>query len=187
VRGEWEIIRRRPRTPIAKLFHSPAISATPEALRAIRRADLVVIGPGSLRTALVSVLLARGLTAAMKRKRVAFILNILTQPGQTDGFTAREHVEEISRYLGRRPDVVIANSKRPPDWALGKAKFVDPAGLEARTADLLERVRRSDLKRRARPSAYVAGPHLVRHDPRKLARAILETAAELRSSRRASR
>jgi uncharacterized cofD-like protein len=163
------------------MFHAPPISATPEALRAIRRADLVVLGPGSLRTALVSVLLARGLKAAMKRKRVAFILNILTQPGQTDGFTARDHVEEIARYLGRRPDVVIANSKRPPDWALGRATFVDPAGLDARTADLLERVRKSDLKRRARPSAYVAGPHLVRHDPAKLAREIL------RSSRRASR
>jgi len=176
--GEWEIIRRKPRIPIARLFHQPAIDATSETLRAVRRAGLVVLGPGSLRTALVSVLLARGLRKALRTKRVAFVLNILTQAGQTDGFTARDHVREIARYLGKPPDLMIANTKRPPDWALQGAEFVDPDGLEFRGGDLLEKVSRGDLSRRARPSQFVAGPHLVRHDPAKLARAILAIARQ---------
>lgn len=173
--GEWEIIRRKPRVPISRLFHAPPIDATPEALRAIQRADLVVLGPGSLRTALVSVLLTRGLRGALRRKRVALVLNILTQAGQTDGFTASDHVKEIERYLGKRPHV-LANTTRPPEWALQGADFVEPDGLGFRCVDLLEKMSRSDLKRRARPSQFVAGPHLVRHDPAKLARAILAIA-----------
>src|SRR5262245_30262656 len=147
--GEWEIIRRKPRRRITRLYHRPAIDATPEARRALRQADLVVIGPGSLRTALVSVLLVRGIGEAARRRRVAFVLNILTQAGQTDGFTAAGHVAEIERYLGKRPEIVIANSKRPPAWALQGAEYVDPAGVAKVSADLLEPVRRSDLKRRA--------------------------------------
>lgn len=173
VRGEWDIIRRSPRTRIARLFHDPPLAASPEALRAIRRADFVVLGPGSLRTALVSILLTRGLAGALRKKRVAYVLNILTQAGQTDGFAAADHVEEIARYLGKVPEVVIANTRRPPDWALQGADFVDPIGLEGPHADLLEPVKRGDLMRRARPAGFVAGPHLVRHDPVKLARTIL--------------
>ena len=173
IRGEWEIIRRSPRTRIAEIFHDPPIAATPDALREIRRADLVVLGPGSLRTAIVSVLLAGGVKEALRKRRVAFVLNILTQAGQTDGFSAADHVEEISRYLGKVPEEIIANTKRPPEWALQGAEFVDPVGLDGVHADLLEPVKRVDLKRRARPSRFVAGPHLVRHDATRLARVIL--------------
>ncbi len=176
LRGEWEIIRRSPRTQIARIYLDPPIAATDEALLALRRADLIVLGPGSLRTALVSILLAGGVRDALSKRRVAYVLNILTQAGQTDGFSARDHVAEVARYLGRAPDVVIANTKRPPAWAIGDAAWVDPAGLETRGGDLLEKVSRKDAHRRARPSRYVAGPHLVRHDPSKLARAILRVA-----------
>jgi uncharacterized cofD-like protein len=176
IRGEWDIIRRRPRARIAALFHDPPISATRDALGAIRRADLVVLGPGSLRTAIVSVLLVKGVSETLKRKRVAFVLNILTQAGQTDGFTAADHVEEISRYLGKVPEVVIANTRRVPHWALQGAEFVDPVGLDHEGDDLLEPLKRSDLVRRARPSNFVSGPHLVRHDPAKVARVILRIA-----------
>jgi len=177
ITGEWEVIRREPRTPITRLYHDPPLVATEEAIRAAKRADLVVIGPGSLRTALVSILLTKGLRETLMKKRVAYVLNILTQAGQTDGFTAGDHVEEISRYLGRPPDFVIANSKRPPDWAMEGAEFVDPAGIAAIRANLLEPVRPADTARRARPSRFPAGPHLVRHDPTKLARAVLKLIA----------
>lgn len=178
VLGEWEIIRRSPRTPIARLFHDPPIAATTEVLRALRRADLAVLGPGSLRTAIVSLLLVTGVRETLRKKRVAYVMNILTQPGQTDGFTAKDHIDEIARYLGRGPDFVIANAERPPDWALGESKVVDPSGIEARRGKFLERVRRADAAARARPSRYPAGPHLVRHDPAKLARAILAVARQ---------
>jgi len=176
IRGEWEIIRRSPRTRIAALFHDPPISATRDTLRALRQADFVVLGPGSLRTAIVSILLVKGVSEALKRKRVAFVLNILTQAGQTDGFTAADHVEEISRYLGKVPEVVIANTRKVPDWALQGAEFVDPVGLDHVGDDLLEPLKRSDLKSRSRPSQFISGPHLVRHDSAKLARAILKMA-----------
>jgi uncharacterized cofD-like protein len=182
--GEWEIIRREPRVPIARLFHDPPIAATTEVLRALRRAELAVLGPGSLRTALVSILLTKGVREALRKTRLAYVLNILTQPGQTDGFTARDHLDEVTRYLGRPPDTVIANSERPPDWALQGAEFVDPTGIDAVRARLLEPIRPAHAAARARPSRFPAGPHLVRHDPAKLARAVLMAA---KTGRRGSR
>lgn len=173
IRGEWDIVQRKPRSLIIRLFHNPRVRATPQVLRALKQADLVVLGPGSLRTALISILLAKGIREALRKKRVAFVLNILTQAGQTDGFTAGDHVAEIARYLGRPPDVVIANTKKPPAWAIQDAEWVDPSGLETRGGDLLENVSRKDVRARTRPSRFVAGPHLVTHDPAKLARAIL--------------
>ncbi|MBI4565739.1 MAG: YvcK family protein [Planctomycetes bacterium] len=174
IRGEWNIMRREPRTPIARLFHDPPLAALPPCLAAARRADLVVLGPGSLRTAIVSLLLAGGLKEALRSTRVAYVLNILSQPGQTDGFTAEDHVNEVARYLGRPPDVVIANTRRPPEWAKEGAEFVAPEGIDAVRADLLERVDRSAALTRRRPARFVSGPHLVRHDPAKLVRAILK-------------
>ncbi len=174
--GEWDLIRRSPRSPIVRMYHAPALPATRAALDALRGADLVVLAPGSLRTGIVSILLATGVRAALRRARVVQVLNILTQPGQTDGFSAADHVAEVARYLGRRPDVVLANTARPPAWALEGAEFVDPAGIDAVRADLLERISRAQVAGRRRPGAFVAGPHLVRHDPARIARAVLSIA-----------
>lgn len=175
--GEWNLIRRKPRTAIARLFHDRPLIARADVLAAVRRTDLVVLAPGSLRTGIVSVLLAVGLKEALARARVLQVLNLLTQPGQTDGFSARDHVAEVARYLGREPDVVLSNSKRPPAWALDGAEVVAPIGVKA---DLLERISPADRALRARPSKFVSGPHLVRHDPERLAAAILNIARRSR-------
>ncbi len=111
VYGEWQIIDRLPRRPIAEMFIKPDAEALAESVRAIEQADLVVIPPGSLRTGIISCLLTRGIREALQSfaGKVVFVVNIMTHPGQTDGFSAADHVAEFERYAGRRPDVVIQN------------------------------------------------------------------------------
>ncbi len=184
--GEWAIIRAlralrgRPSHPV-RLFHTPPLTATPAVRTSLARAHWVLLAPGSLRTALGSLLLVRGVRAALARSRarIVFFVNLMTQPGNTDGFTARDHVDEVSRFLPRPPDVVVLD-RRGVSPALVRAyartggqPVVDDLGDDPRVlrVDLAERPDARRLARYARAGkAFAAGPHLVRHDPAALAR-----------------
>ncbi len=87
---------------IKRLFLSGAAPAHPPVLDAIQQADLVVLGPGSLFTTVLAALLTDGVIAALRdtRAQVAFVCNNTTQPGQTDGFTALNHVQRMTEVLG---------------------------------------------------------------------------------------
>ena len=85
--------------------------ASTAAIEAVSRADLVVIGPGSLYTSLIPVLLVRGLQDAIERSgaRVVLVMNLTTQPGETDGYTAADHLVAIRRHAPGLPihDVLL--------------------------------------------------------------------------------
>src|SRR5437763_750433 len=78
------------------------IPAPGDLLATICVADLVVLGPGSLFTTLLANLLFRGVVEALRetRGRVVYICNTTTQPGQTDGYTALDHVRRVVEALG---------------------------------------------------------------------------------------
>jgi uncharacterized cofD-like protein len=184
VRGEWEIIGRAPRAPVRRLFHWPVVNCLPECIRAIAHADLIVFCPGSLMTGIVSALLTRGILPALRISRAVKvqIVNIMTQPGQTDGMSARDHIELLTQYLGIAPDVALVNARRPPArWLRAYARDgaepvrLDVDGLrETRVvqADLLEPAGKDvlSLYARAAGSGMIAGPHFIRHDPERTGR-----------------
>lgn len=104
------------------------LTPLPEVLDAIREADAIVIGPGSLYTSILPNLLVPGLAeaiAASPAKKV-FVCNVMTQPGETDTFSASRHVEVIYRHVGRRLfDFIIVNAASLPDEALEKYQAQD--------------------------------------------------------------
>ena len=73
----------------------------PEALSAISRADIITLGPGSLYTSLLPPLLVKGVSNAIAESSAVkiFICNLMTQPGETDGLTARRHLEIVADLL----------------------------------------------------------------------------------------
>jgi uncharacterized cofD-like protein len=95
-------VRGLNKPPIARVFLSTPAPAHPPALGAIRDADLTVIGPGSLFTTVLAALLTEGLPEALAstRGQVAYICNNTTQPGQSDGLTAYDHVRRVAELLG---------------------------------------------------------------------------------------
>lgn len=184
--GEWEIIQRQPQTPITRLFLQPQAAAHPAVLEAIAQADLLVICPGSLLTGVVAVLLHEGITEAIRacQGRCVYVCNLMTQPGQTDGYTVRQHVQTIHTYLGRRLDVVLWNTGTIPGellaiYAERGARPVIHDHLEGETtlvlADLVEQPDAATLRSYMRPDAPAmpAGLHLIRHDDQKLARQLM--------------
>ncbi len=99
VRGETKISHVG--TMIKRLFLEPAdCKPMPEALNAIRDADVISIGPGSLFTSLLPPILVDGVSDAIANSRAVkiFICNLMTQPGETDGFTSRHHLELVRQY-----------------------------------------------------------------------------------------
>lgn len=73
----------------------------PETLSAIERADIISVGPGSLFTSLLPPLLVEGVADAIARSGATkvFVSNLMTQPGETDGFTARRHIEVLAEHV----------------------------------------------------------------------------------------
>src|SRR5205814_10661866 len=80
--------------------------ALPEAREAILTADLIVLGPGSLYTSLIPVLLVTGLADAIahSRAQVVLVMNLMTEPGETDRYTAGDHIIALR---GHAPQVSI--------------------------------------------------------------------------------
>lgn len=151
------------------------VPAFPNAVDALEEADLIVLGPGSLYTSILPNLLITGIREAIKRSRatVVLILNLMTQPGETDRMSALEHFDALEEHVGERlADVVLVNSARPTrrllrNYADSGADLVeiDVGALAARGVRVIER----DL--------LDSSDELIRHSPAKLAAAVIELAA----------
>ena len=116
LRGEWDITRD-PR-PIRRLrLDPPDCAALPGACEALRAADLILRGPGSLYTSVLPNLLVRDLAAAIRtsRARKVYLCNLATQPGETDGFSASDHARVLLDHCDEGLfDTVLCNSAPLP-------------------------------------------------------------------------
>jgi uncharacterized cofD-like protein len=145
---------------------------------AIAAADVVVLGPGSLYTSVVPNLLVAGVADAIRRTRAVrvFACNLTTQPGETDGFDAAGHVRALEEVLGAGAiDLCLVNS-RPLPAAAAAAGAVPVRWTPPRTALRGAFPVLADLL----PAGGFAG----RHDPDKLAAAVLALARVRPSVRR---
>jgi uncharacterized cofD-like protein len=113
VRGESKIGKIG--TAIKRLYLEPeTCEPMPDALIAIREADVITIGPGSLFTSLLPPLLVEGVPEAIAGSKAIkiFICNLMTQPGETDGFTSRKHLEIVRDHAPLiKFDYVILNNR----------------------------------------------------------------------------
>ena len=114
VRGETQISASR--APIHRLRLEPEqCLPLPEALQAIRAADVITVGPGSLYTSILPNLLVARVAATIGESRATkmFICNLMTQPGETDNYSARQHLETVNSYAPEiHFDFVIVNDRR---------------------------------------------------------------------------
>jgi len=100
----------------ADISLEPAAKANPDALTAIASADLVVIAPGDLYTSLGPILVVDGFREALQATtaKIAYVCNLVTKKGQTDGFSVATHAAEIERFVGAPVvDVVLYNTGEP--------------------------------------------------------------------------
>lgn len=106
-----------------RLSLDPSGKVNPAAAKAIKQADLVVIAPGNLYGSIGPALIIDGVSEALQQStaKLVYVCNLMTKPGQTDGFSVGDYADEIERFIGKgRLDYVLYNSKRPADELLNK-------------------------------------------------------------------
>jgi len=108
-----EVIRQG--SPIARVYLTPENpAAAGKVLEAIHKADLILMGPGSLFTSIIPNFLVDGIPEAIKNAmgKKILVCNMMTQPGETDHYSVWDHVAKASEYLGENIiEYVIANNK----------------------------------------------------------------------------
>jgi len=94
---------------IKKAFLEPPVAAYPHAIRRIKKSDMVIIGPGDLYTSIIPLFLVDGVREALQttKAKLVYVVNLMTKAGQTNNYTAKDHVADIEQYLGRQIDIII--------------------------------------------------------------------------------
>ncbi len=155
---------------VALLPERPA--ALPDALQAIREADLILMGPGSLYTSVIPNLLVEGVVEAICRSEALkiYVCNIMTQEGETEGYTAADHVDALlSHGAPGLVDLCLANSAPVRPGLVEKYREEDAAPILVDR----ERIRAMGLELEEYPVASEGGDY-ARHDPDRLAAAVLD-------------
>lgn len=146
--------------------------AFPESLEAIARADLILIGPGSLYTSIIPNFLVNGITEAVKNARgyKIMIMNLMTQDGETEGYTASDHLRELLRHgAPGMVDACLANSSPVPEH-LREEYFREGAGVMEVDREMVEA---QGVKLFMAPLLSESSEY-ARHDSMLLARAIMD-------------
>ena len=164
--------------PIRRVYLEPANStATDEAMQAIREADAIILGPGSLYTSIIPNLLVDGITQAIVESKALklYVCNVMTQHRETTGFRASDHVRALVEHSSPGVlQVCVVNTKMVPDSLLEKyrgegAYPVDPD---------VERIR--EMGYQVMAEEVISTDNHVRHNPERLAQLIIHLTAGMR-------
>lgn len=150
----------------------PHPAALPEALQAIAQADLIVLGPGSLYTSVIPNLLVEGVAETIARSGALkiYVCNIMTQDGETEGYTAADHLAALLHHGGPgMVDLCLANNSPVEQDLVEKYRREDAAPLVVDR----ERIEAMGMQVEERPVA-AQGEFYARHDPDALAQALME-------------
>ena len=172
VEGESHIPEAHKKIKRVRLFPKK-VPAVPSALEAIETADAIILGPGSLYTSIMPNLLVEGVAHALKKSKAIkiYICNVMTQPGETDNYTASMHAKAILDHAGRGViDYVLVNSAPISEDMCqelnAKPVVVDEDRINALGMGLVK----ADL---------ISETDAGRHDPYKLCAAVMKMVYEL--------
>lgn len=171
VKGETniDIPKHNPQLKIKEVYLEPRAKAYPETLEAIKKADLIVIGPGDLYSSLAQVLLVEGIAGALRdsKAKKVYICNLMQKHGETNNFAVGDFVGEIEKFIGENLDCVIYNNKEPNVARLVLYKKEHP--------ELLEMIKSRTADARFIGADLITPLGSIVHDADKLAKVILST------------
>lgn len=182
LKGEGSIDENKfEKSRIKTAFLEPSVSAYPSAIERIHDSDMIVIGPGDLYTSIIPLFLVDGVREALQttRAKLVYVVNLMTKSGQTNNYTAKDHVHDIEQYLGKQIDTIIihkgslnesivewyeSHHEHPvqddlaDDSRVVRSNVADNTPVEQNTADKISSYARS----------------ILRHDSIRLAKAVIQ-------------
>lgn len=145
--------------------------ALPHAIDAILSADMIILGPGSLYTSIIPNLLVDGIVDALKKSKApkVYVLNIMTQDGETEGYTAFDHLNALLQHSEQGiVDACIYNTAPVPDLIQARYRTEDAEPVEMD----MERFRAAGVEMYGFP-LIASDSKFARHDPKLLAQAVV--------------
>jgi uncharacterized cofD-like protein len=175
IRGE-STVSEVGRAIAAVAVEPEGVPAPHAAIEAIEAADVVILGPGSLFTSTLAALLGGGVREALHRFAgpVVYVSNLMTQPGETQGFSVADHLRAITQHVGPVVTDVLVNSEPLPAQLVARyrAEGAEPVEVDREAIEALGvRVRQAQL-------LADAPGHELRHDAVRLAQAVCALAPE---------
>jgi len=177
VQGESHIPEAQKRIYRVRLFPEK-VQPVQSALAALQNADAIILGPGSLYTSIMPNLLVEGIADTIVKSRAVkiYICNVMTQPGETDGYTASMHVKAVLDHAGKGAvDYVLVNSRpiseEMKSYYAAKGAYpvaVDEEELNALGVGFIK----ADI---------ISETNVIHHDPVKLSRAVMKMVYGLKS------
>ena len=172
---------------VKKLFLEPEVKANPKAISAIQNADLIIIAPGKFYTSIIPLFLVKGISEAARKSpaKKVFVCNLMTQVGNTDGFSVIDFLTILEKYLGK--DIIdyfifntgklSVNQVKEAREVFPKADFIkyDKSLLTRKNfigADVIDR----QIRKLNPADILVKGANkrtMILHEPNKLAKVII--------------
>jgi uncharacterized cofD-like protein len=162
---------------IQEVFLVPECHPVPETLEAIKEADAIIIGPGSLYTSIIPNLLVKGISEAIALSPAVkfYVSNIMTEKGETDDFTAADHLEAIIRHSGwSLIEYAIINCGKIDGYRL--RRYQEEKAIPVKPAR--ETIAQMGIKLIERD--LVSHTDVAWHDAGKLAKVIMESLATVK-------
>lgn len=171
-RTEGEADIPNPDVKIKRLsLNEKDVRPTEDSLRAIEEADVIILGPGSLFTSVIPNLLIDSLSEKIAESSAfkIYVCNVMTQHGETDGFTASDHLKAIFSHSNDKViDAVLVNDAEVPSDALGRYEGEESFPVKA-DVDAIR-----DLGCRVVATDLLSVTNFVRHDAAKLNKALIK-------------
>jgi uncharacterized cofD-like protein len=169
----------QPGARISRIWLEPQVPVpAPGVIDALETADAIVIGPGSLYTSIIPNLLVAKVAQAVQSSPAIkiYICNLMTQAGETDGYSAADHLHALHEYLPRGPtiDVCVLNSS-VVGKAVAERYLKSGSAIVSGCSEDEERIRKTGVVPVAAP-LIKDGEVKARHDPATLARLVVSLA-----------
>ncbi len=164
VEGETEITLSNKK--IKNVFYKTEPIITPEAINALKEADAIILSMGSIYTSIIPNLINKDVIKAIdsSNAEIMYISNMVTQPGETDGFSVSDHINLLNSYLGNKKiDKVIVNNKAIDSKILEKYQNEEQKDLVLIDYENLKNVKVIE------GDFFIIENYMIRHDALKLA------------------
>ena len=154
---------------IKRVFLKPKANAYPLALKAIKKADVIVIGPGDLYSSLAQILLTEGMAESIRKSKAKkiYLCNLMNKYGETNDYSVEDFTNKIEGFIGGPVDRVIYNNKKITSQRISKYRKKNPELLDLVTTNSVVN------KNKFIGADIVTASGDIVHDSRKLVETIL--------------
>lgn len=175
--GESNITKRKDKSPVKTLYLEPSGCQAPQStLEAIQEADAIVLGPGSLYTSIMPNLLIGSIAGAVNNSSAIklYVCNVMTQPGETDGYKASDHIKALYNNTSlRRIDYAVINNSTIPKPLAERYENENAHHVQV-DLDEIKKMGITPIEDAFIAVSNIAGSEYIRHNPRRLAKAVID-------------